>query len=64
MAYRYALLFIQLKICGATERFVLYMKNNLDHIQQLDLNIDVQPSYLVIPENLLRMNVNPGIFSE
>ena len=44
------------KISEAKERSVLYMKNNLDHIQQLDLNIDVQPSYLVVPEN--------GIFSE
>ncbi len=44
------------KISQAKERSILFMKNNLQNINQIDLNIDVQPSYLVIPEN--------GTFSE
>ena len=39
------------KISDAKERSVLFMKNNLGHIQQMDLNVEIQPSYLVVPFN-------------
>lgn len=26
------------------------MKNNLQNIQQMELNVDIQPSYLLVPE--------------
>jgi hypothetical protein len=29
----------------------MFMKNNLDKIPQTDINIDIQPSYLLMPEN-------------
>ena len=39
------------KIYQAKERSFVFMKNNLDKIPQTDMNIDIQPSYLLIPEN-------------
>ena len=39
------------KISQAKERSILFMKNNLQTVQQMELNIDIQPSYMLIPEN-------------
>lgn len=44
------------KIKQARERSVQYMKNNLGNIRFVDLNIEIEPSYLLIPQN--------GVFSE
>jgi hypothetical protein len=33
------------------ERSLIFMKNNLDKIPRTIINVDVQPSYLIIPEN-------------
>ncbi len=38
-------------ISQAKERSILFMKNNLQNVQQMQLNIDIQPSYMIIPEN-------------
>lgn len=27
------------------------MKNNLQNIQQMDLNIEIEPSFVLVPEN-------------
>ncbi|CAF0704730.1 unnamed protein product [Brachionus calyciflorus] len=37
-------------ISKVKQRSILYMKNNLQNIQQMELNIDIQPSYLLVPE--------------
>lgn len=31
------------------ERSLMFMKNNLSNIEFMDVNIDIQPSYLIIP---------------
>lgn len=33
------------------ERSYMFMKNNLQNIQYMDLNIDIEPSYLIMPQN-------------
>ena len=33
------------------ERSYMFMKNNLQNIKHMDLNIDIQPSYLFVPQN-------------
>jgi hypothetical protein len=33
------------------ERSLAFMKNNLDKIPRTVINVDLQPSYLIIPEN-------------
>jgi hypothetical protein len=38
-------------ISNVKEHSLIYMKNNLQHIRKTDINIDIQPSYLLIPEN-------------
>ena len=38
-------------VTKAKERSLIFMKNNLDKIPKTDINIDIQPSYLLIPEN-------------
>ena len=35
----------------AKERSYIFMKNNLEKIPKTEVNIDIQPSYLLIPEN-------------
>jgi hypothetical protein len=44
------------KINQVRERSVQYMKNNLGNIKFIDVNIDIEPSYLLIPQY--------GVFSE
>jgi vacuolar protein sorting-associated protein 13A/C len=38
-------------ISQVKERSLLFMKNNLHNIEHMDLNIDIQPSYLLMPQN-------------
>ena len=38
-------------ISKVKDRSLLFMKNNLQQIQQMELNIDIKPSFVLIHEN-------------
>ena len=38
-------------ISKAKDRSLLFMKNNLQNIQQMEVNVQIEPSLVVIPEN-------------
>lgn len=38
-------------ISQVKQRSILFMKNNLQNIQQMDININIYPSFLLLPQN-------------